>query len=382
LNYSNKSNLKMKKQDWTRRHFIQQLSLTGATLSVLPFASWSSKQPDQQLKNLVDTLIGVDTHNHMDLPYDAATFNKQRYDLAGQLKQSGLTAICMTCSVDRPALLHEGEAYERFLANLNEMDELLIANNLVRALTYADLQKSKKENKPLVIQSVEGGHFIEGKLERIQAAHARGLRVLGLMHDGQTSPPIGDIYTEAPQYNGLTPLGLDIIRECNKLGILIDLTHCSNDAIKQALGVSTKPMIISHTGLATQLGTNEKMAKMMLPRLISKEQAKSFAQAGGLIGVWTHLADTPLDYAKNIRAMVDVVGVEHVCLGTDTKMALANTSQERKSMQTNSSWENSDQGFLYVVVDSLLRVGFTEKEIRQISGENFCMLFAEATKVN
>ena len=62
------------------------------------------------------------------------------------------------------------------------------------------------------------------------------------------------------------------------------------------------------------------MAGMMRPRLIGKEQARMVANAGGAIGVWTHLADAPLDYAKNIRALVDVIGVDHVCIGTDTKL--------------------------------------------------------------
>src|SRR3954447_10817697 len=56
------------------------------------------------------------------------------------------------------------------------------------------------------------------------------------------------------------------------------------------------------------------------PRLISKEQARMVASAGGLVGVWTHLADTPLEYARNVRALVDVIGVDHVCIGTDTKL--------------------------------------------------------------
>lgn len=201
------------------------------------------------------------------------------------------------------------------------------------------------------------------------------------MHDGQTTPATGDIYTEEPQYGGLTQLGIDIIKECNKLGILIDLTHCNNLAISKALATSTKPMLLSHTGLNTQLGTIEKMAKMMMPRLISKEQAKIFADAGGVIGIWTHLADTPIDYAKNIRAMVDVVGTEHVCLGTDTKMAPPINSTDRFEKKTNQSWENTNDGFFYTVVDALLKTGFTEKEIIQIGGGNLCRIFDKSTSI-
>ena len=207
----------------------------------------------------------------MDVRVNSEEFKSQKYDLATEMKISGLTAICMTFCVDRPSLTKVGEAYDRFILCLDEMDDLLKANNLIRALNYSDLEKARKQNKKIVIQSVEGGHFIEGKLERLQTAYNRGLRHLGLMHDAQTSPPMGDIYTDAPQYGGLTQLGIDVIKECNRLGILIDLTHCNNDAINKALEASTKPMIISHTGLNTQLGTDERVAKIMAPRLISKE---------------------------------------------------------------------------------------------------------------
>ena len=163
--------------------------------------------------------------------------------------------------------------------------------------------------------------------------------------------------------------------------LLGNVTDCNNDAVNKALEVSTKPMLISHTGLNTQLGLDEKMAKMMMPRLISKEQAKRFTNAGGIIGVWTHIADTSLDYAKNIRAMVDVVGTEHVCIGTDTKMAPAENGNNRFGRKTNQSLEEATGGFFYSVVDSLLKTGFTEKEIMQIGGDNYCRIFEEATGI-
>ena len=86
-----------------------------------------------------------------------------------------------------------------------------------------------------------------------------------------------------------------VAKECNKLGILIDATHFSDKAINDVLDISSKPKIISHTGLNTQLGTNEKMTQIMMPRLIKREKAKIIAKAGDVIGVWTHLADSPLN---------------------------------------------------------------------------------------
>lgn len=367
--------------DPTKRKFITTLVRVGATLIATPLTSWATDEPDPNVKRILAKTIGIDTHNHMDVPFNPEAFKPQNYDLAIELKSAGLTAICMTFCVDRPKLEKEGEAYDRFITSLNELDELLNANKLTRALTYADLKRAQKENKPIVIQSVEGGHFLEGKLERIKTAYNRGVRHLGLMHDGQTTPPMGDIYTDPPHYGGLTRLGKDVINECNKLGILIDLAHCSTEGINQALDLSVKPTLISHTGLNTQLGTNMGMAKMMMPRLISKEQAKRFANGGGVIGVWTHLADTPLAYAKNIRSMVDVIGSEHVCIGTDTKMAPPTNATDRFGKKTNKSWEGSNQGFFYSVVDSLLQIGFTEKEIAQIGGGNYCRIFDKATTI-
>jgi membrane dipeptidase len=126
------------------------------------------------------------------------------------------------------------------------------------------------------------------------------------------------------------------------------------------------------------------MAEMMRPRLISKEQAKMVANAGGLVGVWTHLADTPLDYARNIRALADVIGVEHVCIGTDTKLTPPGNPPgggqhpPRIGERTNQAWADQTTGFYYVVVDAMLKTGFTQDEIGKIGGGNFLRVFGAA----
>ena len=106
---------------------------------------------------------------------------------------------------------------------------------------------------------------------------------------------------------------------------------------------------------------------MMRARLIGKEQAKTVANAGGLVGVWTHLADTPLDYARNVRALVDVIGINHVCIGTDTKLTQPGARRNgpapggdrpggpspgapraRFGERTNQAWQDETAGFYYV----------------------------------
>lgn len=370
---------------------------------MLPLASWATDEanPDRVKPDWVDprvaaivaATIGIDTHNHIDVPLTATEVPGPAIDLIGEMKKSGLSAICMTFAVDYQPIRQPGEGYDRFVNGLTAMDRQLSQNGMKRSLNLADIRTAHKKRQPTVIQSVEGGHFLEGRLQRLGEAYNRGLRQLGLLHDNDASVPLGDIYTKPAQWGGLTAFGSDVIRECNRLGILVDLTHASNETVNAALKVATKPVVISHTGLDSQLGANPVMAKMMRPRLISKEQAQLVADAGGVLGVWTHLADTPVAYAQHVRALVDVIGIDHVCIGTDTKLTPAyrpggNTVQNgpgsgqnrsRIGERTNEAWPDQQVGFYYAVIDALLTVGFSENEIGKIGGGNFCRVFDAAT---
>ncbi|MEN9613625.1 MAG: hypothetical protein RLZZ628_4439 [Bacteroidota bacterium] len=368
---------------WSRRTFLTTVTGASAAFLINPFSTWATDAIDPSIAAIVANTMGIDTHNHIDVPPQNATLPETKMELRAEMKKSGLSAICMTFAVDRPKLTETGQAYQRFVEGLDAMDVFLKENQMKRSLNLKNLKAARKKQQPTVIQSVEGGHFLEGKLERLDVAYKRGLRLLGLLHDAQSAVPIGDIYTDPPQYGGLTEFGINIIKKCNQLGILIDLTHCSDDAINAALKVSSKPMIISHTGLDTQLGKDEKFAKMMKPRLIRKEQAKIVADAGGILGVWTHLAESPSAYVQNVRAMADVVGIDHICIGTDTKLAKPKTkdanTKERIGERTNAAWQEQKEGFYYAVVAEMLKVGFTEADIAKFGGGNFCKIFDAAT---
>lgn len=358
---------------------------------------------DPRVAGIVVNTLGIDTHNHIDVPLIAAEVPGPNIDLASELKRSGLSAICMTFAVDYQRLDTPDAGYERFKNGLASMDQQLERNKMKRALNLADLRAAHEKGLPIVVQSVEGGHFLNGKLERLEEAYRRGLRHLGLLHDNDASVPLGDVFTNPPRYGGLTAFGREVIQECNRLGILVDLGHANAETVAAALKVATKPVIISHTGLDTQVGTNEFMARMMKPRLISKEQAKLVADTGGVIGVWTHLADSATQYAQNVRALVDVVGIDHVCIGTDTKLTPAyNPPSERGGPGgqrgfggrdggrgqgtpsnggdgTNHTWPGQTVGFYYTVVDAMLKNGFTPNEIGKFGGGNFCRLFDKST---
>jgi len=358
-------------------------------LALQPFSYWTNQDIDPRVAAIVKNTIGVDAHNHIDVPINAAELPGPNVDLSGELKKSGLSAICMTFAVDYQKINDPSEGYDRFTNALSAMDKILLDNKMKRATNLVDVRTAHDKGQPIVIQSVEGGHFLDGKIERVGIAYHRGLRHLGLLHDSDASVPLGDVYTNPARWGGLTEFGTAVIKECNKLGILVDLTHCNNKTINAALNVSAHPIIISHTGLDTQLGQNANFAKMMLPRLISKEQAKIVANAGGVIGVWTHLSDTPIEYAQNIRALADIVGTDHVCIGTDTKMTPSyrspgapggNNQNKRIGERTNEAWKDQQVGFYFAVVDALLKTGFTEDEIAKIGGGNYLRVFDESTK--
>ena len=379
----------------SRRQFLSTVAMTaGAAILLRPSLGWAADITDPRVADIVAKTIGIDTHNHIDVPLTAAEMPGPNIDLAGELKRSGLSAICMTFATD----YQTGDAYDRFLKGLASMDRQLERNGMKRSLSPDDVRTAHKNRQPTVIQAVEGGHFLQGHLERVEEAYGRGLRHFGLLHDSDASVPLGDVYTNPPRYGGLTPFGAAVIKECNRLGILIDLAHANMQTTEAALKVATRPVIISHTGLDTQLGNNPSMAQMMRARLIRKEQAKMVANAGGLVGVWTHLADTPLDYVRNVRAMVEVIGADHVCIGTDTKLTQpsprpfgpgpggpppggSGPGQEQPHVgeRTNQAWQDQTVGFYYIVVDAMLKTGFTLDEIGKIGGGNFLRVFDRVT---
>ncbi|MGA2578554.1 MAG: membrane dipeptidase [Bryobacteraceae bacterium] len=110
---------------------------------------------------------------------------------------------------------------------------------------------------------------------------------------------------------------------------------------------------------------------MMKPRLISKEHAKVVADADGVIGVWTHLADSLKDFVESIKAMVDAVGIDHVGIGSDTDLLSSRVGQG-----TNKAWPGLTGGFFHAVVGEMLLQGFTPDDIGKVGGGNFCRVFS------
>ena len=128
------------------------------------------------------------------------------------------------------------------------MDELVADHGVRRALSAADLEAAHRAGEPAIIADVEGLDFLEGKLERLEEAHQRGIRHVQLVH--YTPNDIGDFQTGAVTHQGLTEFGAEVIRACHRLGFVCDVAHATEDMAKQAVKVATKPLLLSHTALS------------------------------------------------------------------------------------------------------------------------------------
>jgi len=346
----------------------------------------AADEVDPRVAQVLSQSIGIDMHNHV---HPAGTESRPQgpprgqepqpqtpaLSMAEEIKKAGLNAICASYELDFAPNNKPGDAHDNFLLWLTAIDRELEKDHMRRALNVKDLQTAHDQGRPTIVQSVEGSMFIEGRLERVEEVYKRGVRHLQLLHqrDDMVSP-LGDVITSPPHLGGLTAFGADVVKECNRLGILVDLAHATTETVLGALKVATQPLILSHTGLDSQMGGNPRMAEMMKVHLIGKERAKVVADAGGVIGVWTKLAESPKQFAENIKAMVDVIGIDHVGIGTDTDLLSSRTGQG-----TNKAWPDLAGGFFYAVVGELLLQGFTPGDIGKIGGGNFCRVFARVT---
>lgn len=257
----------MKKQTLTFVLLAASVAATAQVTEQKPY--WA------QADTLCAKLMTMDTHNHIDVPMMTENMPGPRVDLRTAMKKAGMSAIGMTFAVDYVQPLKEGQEYERFVNAMTAQDSILRWSGLRLTLSAKEMLQRFEAGEPVVIQCVEGGHFLEGDISRMKEANDRGLRVFCLLHDNDANHPLGDVYTEEPKFGGLTTLGAEAVRECERLGILVDLAHCDSATIAQALEVATRPVLISHTGLSTRLGSNEFMGKMMRPRLISTSRLPS-----------------------------------------------------------------------------------------------------------
>jgi membrane dipeptidase len=251
--------------------------------------------------------------------------NRPFTPVSASMRTGGMNVICLAIVTDT-VVTRVSADHKRFEAwrdpNPGELYALsqeefaraktLVAREQLQVATSAAMLATPPSGAtgPCVIIASEGGDFLEGQVDRVDEAWTlHQLRHLQLTHYRVNE--LGDIQTEAPVHGGLTDFGADVVRRCNRLGIVVDVAHGTYDLVKRAAAVTTKPLVLSHTALSSHPRERS--------RLISPDHARAVAETGGVIGIWPSAGsfrDIP-GMANGFRRMVDVVGIEHVGLGTD-----------------------------------------------------------------
>lgn len=213
----------------------------------------------------------------------------------------------------------------------------------------SQLLDDRQNNREVVggMLSIEGLHALENDISNIDRLYDAGYRMFGLVHFFDNE--VGGSSAGVDQ-NGLTDFGRDVIAEMNKKKIIIDLAHASSRLIDDVLAITTRPVVVSHTGVK---GTFQS------PRNLSDDHIKAIASMGGMIGVgfWDGAVGSP-DPADIVKAMAyvkNLVGTDHICLGSD--------------------WDGAtttyfDAAHISVLTDELMKNGFTNEEIKKIMGAN------------
>jgi membrane dipeptidase len=177
-----------------------------------------------------------------------------------------------------------------------------------------DIVRAHAAGRAGVLVTCEGADFVEDgpdrdEFARVGDAYAAGARSITLVHYRQNR--YGDLQTEPPLHRGLSAAGRTLVATMNELGMIVDLAHASFETTADAVEVSRDPVMISHTHLAGPRSDH--------PRLVTDDHARVVTEAGGLIGAWPSgvASETLDDFIDEIVRLVELVGVEHVAIGTD-----------------------------------------------------------------
>jgi len=288
------------------------------------------------------------------------------------------------------------------------LDALLNAVNkypgrLSLALSAADARKAYKEGKIAVFIGIEGGHAIEDDLAVLRMFHRLGVRLMTLTWMKNTNWADGS--GDDPEHGGLTPFGEKVVREMNRLGMVIDLSHVSDETFYDALKITNKPVVVSHSCCRSPCDHHRNPTDAML---------KALAKNGGVIGInffsafldpevnklstrlwarieklWQKHEKDPATYQKlkkplvdeykkkvpevpierlidHIDHVVDVAGIDHVGLGSDFDgMSLTPRGLD-------------DVSKLPLITEKLLERGYSEEDIAKILGGNLLRVFETA----
>ena len=383
-----------------------------STLFLISRVSLSNEMKDEsvveQARKVHFSSIVLDTH--IDVTPKLQTswkFNEEHkeghIDLP-RMKKGGLNAlffsIYMSGTVTGPKAVND--AVERIAAVHRLAEE--VPDQVALCVNAEQVRKAHKQGKIAALMGMEGGHMINNSLAVLRMYAELGVRYLTLTHSVNTD--WADSSGDQPKHNGLTDFGKDVVRELNRLGVMVDISHVSDKTFLDAIEISKAPMIASHSSCRAISGHARNMTDAMIKALAAKggviqinyldqfidndlfqysqksqtlmrelqqkypgrenagkrreEVAKQFGPAPKVS--WERIIDH-IDHA------VKLVGVDHVGLGSDF---------DGGSMP--SGMDDCTQ--LPKITEALMRKGYSASDMRKILGENTLRLMAEVEKVS
>jgi membrane dipeptidase len=361
--------------------------------------------------------IVVDTHDDTTQRFLDGKFDLGARSTTGsidipRMREGNLSAIFF--SIWMPSKVTGPEAVDRALVQIDAVREQVRKhpNDLVLATTAAEIREARKQGKIAALMGVEGGHMINSDLAVLRAYTALGVRYMTLTHSGNDE--WADSSTDKAVHNGLTEFGKDVVREMNRLGMMVDISHVSDKTFYDALEVSKAPLIASHSSCRAICDARRNMTDPMIKDLAAKggviqinyhvgflsqeflnaEVANPELNKGIAAEVTQRCGDNEgcqliegdritreyveqgklprVDYTKIIEHIdhaVKVAGVDHVGLGSDFDGA-------------NMPYGMEDATKLPAITEALLKKGYSESDVKKILGENTLRVMAEVERVS
>ncbi len=328
-----------------------------------------------------------------------------------RLLQSGITGQFMSAFVDAPyAIMTPDSSFARAMLLTNQVRAFVRRHpdRLFFATNGADLRRAKAQGKIAVYVGVEGGHAIQGSIARLRRLHAAGVRYMTLTWNNGNSWAGAAAGTNNSRTSGLTPYGKQIVREMNRLGVLVDVSHVSDTTFWDAIATSTRPVIASHSSARALSLHRRNMTDDML-RAVGKnggvvnvnffsqfidsmynqnftaierrlrDEDRSLREAGSAIdAIRTRVAalrqrlldslpNTPLSVLiDHIDHIAKVAGVDHVGLGSDFDGVTAlPTGMEDVTM-------------LPRIAQALMDRGYSDDDVKKVLGGNMLRVMEAA----
>src|SRR5436853_2788904 len=270
------------------RSILMRVAVAGVSVAI-PVLVSTQTAPDPAIsaraKQLHDRAIVVDSHDDttqrllFDKTFDISVRHQDGNIDVPRMREGGLDALFFSIWV--PSDVTGPPAVKRALDLIDCVREAarLHPNDLLLATTAADVRRAAAEHKIAALMGMEGGHMIDDDVRLLRLYAALGVRYMTLTHFKNNN--WADSSTDKAAHNGLTPFGKDVVREMNRLGIMVDISHVADKTFYDALEVSKAPVIASHSS-ARAIANH--------PRNMTDDMLRALGKNGGVVMINYHAA--------------------------------------------------------------------------------------------